>query len=108
MSVFKDYTLEEYTNTHGFEFFVYDDTKEGYAFGGEFINPNSLEWEYLKNELIIEFDETLNEILTLIIATIPEEEEGNFEEFEEPTIDDIYRANGFASEADFWRWKEGL
>ena len=95
-------TLNEAIKKYGEgNYCIFDNTKDDY------IKPafDSLEWEYLKDEPIVEFDEVSNDVITLVIETIPDEEEE--EEQYEPTVDDIYRANGFASEADFWRWKEG-
>lgn len=72
----KQYTLDEYTKIHDFDFYIYDETIEDYLMEEyDAINPESEEWERIKDEIIISIDETLNEKPTLYIATIAEKEE---------------------------------
>lgn len=71
----KQYTLDEYTKIHGFDFYIYDETVEDYLVENyNTINPEDKEWERIKDEIITTIDETLNEKPTLFITTIPEEE----------------------------------
>lgn len=102
----KQYTLEELAEKYekdGFVVFVYNEASGDYVCGNDELNRELLEWQYIKDNMVTNVEVSGDEV----VLSYHEEEEEETEETEEPTTDDIYRANGFASEADFWRWKEG-
>ena len=102
----KQYTLKELVEKYendGFTVFVYNEASGRYVSGNDDLDKDLLEWQYIKDNVVTNAEVSGDEV----VLSYYEEEEEEIVEAEEPTTDDIYRANGFASEADFWRWKEG-
>ena len=110
-------TIREWIAKNGIDAIVYDthankylfeyrNEEDGLWYEGDIVK-NHKDFEMILDYEILRIDYDLNDKPTLevFIEFEDEEEEINDDSFAK---DDIYKLNGFGSEAGFWKWKEGI
>ena len=94
-------------DTHAEKYlFEYQNKKDGLWYEGDIVKDHK-DYEMVLDCEILRIDYDLNDKPTLEVYIESENEEEEEIDSDSFAKDDIYKLNGFGSEAGFWKWKEG-